>query len=142
MRQSSTFLLILCAALLAGCNLRAGNVTDTPVPTLDAPQVRFAYPENNSSVFEGTDLTLEVAAQDSGVGISRVELLIDDVPHDQAAPENNTPVPAFVVRFNWLAEGLGKHAITAIAYRADDRPSPPVTIVVDVIPRPEATESP
>jgi len=37
---------------------------------------------------------------------------------------------------NWLAAGVGRHQITAKAYRADNTPGDETTIVVEVIPRP------
>jgi hypothetical protein len=35
---------------------------------------------------------------------------------------------------NWLAQGQGRHALTAIAYRPDGTQSDPATILVNVLP--------
>ena len=36
---------------------------------------------------------------------------------------------------NWLAEGIGFHSLTAIAYRPDGTASPPTIISVQVVER-------
>ncbi len=130
----------LCLLLLAGCNLRQGNVINTPFPTPDIPRVRFLYPDNNSTVLEGTDLQIDVLAEDPGSGIAHVEARVDDTLLDDVKPQDSAAVPTFTVRFHWLAQGTGKHALTAIAYRADGRASDPATLVIEVLPRPVATE--
>jgi hypothetical protein len=121
--------------LLTSCNLRAGNVTNTPLPTPDIPRVRFLYPGNNSTVLENTDLRIDLLAEDGGAGVARVELLIDDISEREGAPEISEAVPTFTVTMNWLAKGVGKHSLIAIAYRPDGTASAPTTILVNVLPR-------
>lgn len=127
---------ILFSMILAGCNLRAGNATNTPLPTPDIPRVKFSYPDNNSTVLESTDLRIDLLAEDNGSGVARVELLIDDLKANEARPEVSTEVPTFAVTMNWLAKGTGIHSLTAIAYRLDGVASAPATILVQVLPRP------
>src|SRR3982750_4397096 len=80
----ATVVLMGMALTLAGCNLRSVNApTDTPYPTPNIPQVRFVFPENRSSVIEGTDLAVELLAEDPGVGIAKVQLLVDDSPQGE-----------------------------------------------------------
>lgn len=125
--------------LLTGCNLRQGNATNTPFPTPDIPQVRFMFPDNNSSVIEGTDLAVTLLAEDLGAGIARVELLVDDVKQGEGKPEVAPAVPAFTANVHWVAVGVGLHSLTAIAYRLDGQASAPATLVLNVIPRPTTT---
>lgn len=122
----------LVAGLLAGCNLRQGP--PAPPPTPDAPRVEFRFPPNNSTVLDGADLTIELLATDAGSGVARIELLVDDLPHLDGRPQIAAAVPTFAVTMNWLAQGLGQHALTAIAYRLDGSASPPATIIVEVVP--------
>jgi hypothetical protein len=126
-------LLILFVVTLAACNLQQG--APTTVPTLDAPAVEFLSPINGSSVVEGTDLTIELVARDAGRGVSRVELLVDDVSHQEGEPVDADSVPTFTVIMNWLAEGQGFHSLTAVAYRPDGTPSQPAVISIHVVPR-------
>ncbi|NWG16268.1 MAG: hypothetical protein HXY41_06495 [Chloroflexi bacterium] len=125
--------LIFLAALLPGaCNLQQG--TPTPVPTPDAPQVEFRFPVNGSTILEGAELTIELLATDPGSGVARVELLVDDVFYRDGKPEVSPSVPTFTVTMNWLAQGVGPHAMTALAYRLDGVSSAPETIIIEVLP--------
>ncbi len=126
--------LILALALVsAACNLQQG--TPTALPTPDAPAVEFLAPLNGSNVFEGTDLTVELVARDGGAGVARVALLVDDVSHQEGNPVEDDAVPVFTVTMNWLAEGVGRHSLTAIAYRPDGTASPPTSISIQVVAR-------
>ena len=129
MRQ---LLVILTALLLCGCTL--SQATPTPLPTPDAPQVEFRAPLNGSTVVEGNELTIELLASDAGTGVARVELLVDDVSHQEGKPAVSAAVPTFTVVMNWRARGVGLHSLTAVAYREDGRASPPAIIVVSVLP--------
>lgn len=131
LNSAAQFAILLLCGLLAACNLQSSP--NTPPPTPDIPTVQFQFPPNNSSVIEGVDLTIELVAQDGGAGVSRVELLIDDQPHQEAKPEVNITVPTFTVTMNWLAQGLGSHSLTAIAYRTDGTASDAEVIIVDVV---------
>lgn len=140
-RMLSRFLVVLAALLLAGCNLRQGNVTNTPLPTPDAPRVRFLFPPNASTILEGAELRIELLAEDSGEGVARVELLVDDLLLDEGRPEIAPAVPTFTVTMGWLAEGVGNHSLSAVAYRQDGTASPPTTVFIQVLPGPQSTES-
>jgi hypothetical protein len=134
MHRLALFILVLVC--LTGCNLRQGPApTLTPAPTPDRPRVQFTYPENNAAVIEGTDLRIDLLADDPGDGVARVELLVDDVPVSEGTPEISQAVPTFAVTLNWLAQGAGLHSLSAVAYRLDGTTSEVVTIVVQVIPR-------
>ena len=112
--------------LLAGCNLQSGK--PTPIPTPDIPQIEILEPANNDSAEAGTDVTIALVARDAGVGVARVELLIDDLPIGEALPQVSGAVPVFTATMNWLAEGIGYHSMTATAYRPDGTASRIVTI--------------
>jgi len=132
--------ILLMAWVLSSCTLALG--TPTPLPTPDAPVIEFQTPANNARVIdnarviEGTDLTIDLVASDSGAGVARVTLDIDGAPHQQSTPEISPEVPVFTVRMNWVAAGVGLHSLTATAYRTDGRSISPTTIVVEVVPRP------
>lgn len=140
-RVLSRLLVVLVALLLAGCNLRQGNITNTPPPTPDAPRVRFLFPPNASTILEGAELRVELLAEDSGEGVARVELLVDDILLDEGQPEIAPAVPTFTVTMGWLAEGVGNHSLSAVAYRQDGTASPPTTIFIQVLPGPQSTEA-
>ena len=126
-------LLILVILLVAGCNL-----TNEPLPTATTPppmpEVRFLYPANEATVVEGTDLDIELLASDEGIGITRVEFLVDEEVVNERGPDVSAAVPLFTVRMNWLASGQGRHALSAVAYRPDGTASDVETIVVNVLP--------
>lgn len=138
-RAAVSLLCLIVAFLIGGCNLRQGNATNTPFPTPDIPRVQFLFPENNSTVLDGTDLSINLLAEDNGVGVARVQLLVDEVVQGEGKPEIAPAVPTFTVTLHWLAKGVGKHALVAYAFRPDDTPSAPTTIIVEVLPRPETT---
>ena len=118
---------------MSACNLQVG--TPTPPPTPNAPQIEFQKPASAILVDENTELDIALIARDSGVGVSKIELLIDDVPYKEVTPTASTAVPIFTVTMNWLATGVGFHSMTATAFRPDGTGSPPVTIIVEVAPQ-------
>lgn len=128
----------LLLAALAGCNLIYGE--PTPTPQRDAPVIRFQIPANNAIFPEGTEVDIELLAEDPlGTGVARVELYADDLLHQTGMPEVSAAVPVFTVRMNWLAQGEGLHSLMAIAYRLDGTPSDPATILLEVQPLPAGT---
>lgn len=123
------FAIILILAL-AGCNL--DTETPTPVPTPDLPQVQFLYPAEGARVVDGTDLTLDILAQDQTAGVQRIELYVDGQLLNSDAVLAQ-PESAFRAELNWFANGIGKHILSAVAYRADGTPSNEAALTVDVI---------
>lgn len=126
---------LLGAALLGvtGCNLYQG--TPTAIPTPNSPRIEFRFPPNNSTIVEGAELNIELLAVDPGAGVARVELLVDDLFYRDGKPQVSASVPTFTVIMNWLAQGVGQHSLTAVAYRNDGTASPAHTIVIQVLPR-------
>ncbi len=136
-----TLCLVLIAVILtAGCNL----VMDEPGPSLPPlPTVQFLDPQADAVVSEGDEVTIRLLAQDpGGTGVARVALLIDDLPHQEALPVVSAAVPVFTVDMNWLASGIGLHALTATAFRLDGTAGPPTTIRILVGPRDLSTPTP
>jgi hypothetical protein len=131
-----TFLIVGLALLCAACNLSAQTATPTPA----IPVVSFQFPANNVSIAEGTDLQIQLLAQDA-VGIARVELRVDDQAHEDAKPVEQTAVPIFTVDMNWLAEGVGLHALQATAFRLDGTASSPVIVNINVTTAATATQA-
>jgi len=128
----------LLSIVMTGCTLVGEQIPLTPTP--DLPAVSFRFPENNAQVFENAELPIELLATDNSQGISRVELYVDALtdgePYRTATPLESETVPVFTARMNWLAQGVGRHQLTAVAYRADGIQSDEQILVVEVIPRP------
>jgi hypothetical protein len=132
-------LILLLSVLLwvSACNL--STTPPTAIPTPDLPRVEFQQPLNGATIVEGSELTIDLVATDARAGIVRIELLIDDLPYREPETENGLPVPTFHVLLNWLAQGVGRHVLTAIAYRPDGTPSDEMSILVEVLPRTTTT---
>jgi hypothetical protein len=134
--------LALMLLYLPACTLLGEPIPLTPTP--DIPSLQFQFPENNAQVYQGTDLQIDLLATDNTQGISRVELYIDAPvengdPHQTATPVAAPTVPVFTVTMNWLAVGVGRHQLTAVAYREDGLQSDEASIVIEVIPRQTTT---
>jgi Bacterial Ig domain len=121
--------LLIGLLLLCACNLIAQQATPTP----NVPTVAFVFPDNNVQIAEGTDLQIQLAAQDA-LGIARVELRVDGTLYQEGKPVESAAVPVFTVDMNWLAEGVGLHAFEAVAYRLDGTASSQALINVQVTP--------
>lgn len=130
MYRRAIHIMLLALLLLVGCNLAPA----TPVPTPDLPTIEIIAPLNNATVLEGFDLTIDIVARDNGRGVARIELLIDDFVVDEFRPVERIEEPVFRVETNWVAEGIGKHRLSAIAYRSDGARSDEFSIVVEVLP--------
>jgi hypothetical protein len=126
-------LLIAIALILAlaGCNL--DSATPTPAPTPDIPTVAFLYPDNEARVTEGTDLTLDIVARDATAGIQRIELYVNGQLLNTATVPDFQVEPVYRVEMNWFANGVARHVLSAIAYRADGTPSEETFLDVVVI---------
>lgn len=133
-------LMLLCAMLtLAACNLVA--VGNAPTPFVNPITVQFVQPANGASVREGDEVIITLVAQDAtaqddggiAAGIARVDLAVDSLPYQTGQPEVSAAVPLFTVEMNWRAVGVGRHALTATAYRTDGTSSDSVTIQLEVV---------
>lgn len=127
---------LLCggmAAILSACNLAAFQPAPTPTPEL--PSVEFIFPSNGSTVIEGAPLEIDIVARDALSGIAKIELLVEGEKVSQAAPTEAITVPVFRVTMNWLARGVGYHALSAVAYRLDGVASAEKIIIVEVLPK-------
>jgi hypothetical protein len=120
--------------LLAGCNL-INEAEITAEPMLDIPTIEILAPSNNRQIVEATEFAFDIVAQDSGAGVSQINLYIDEVLIGEAFPVEDDAVPIFRATINWLAQGQGNHFVEAIAYRLDGSRSDAAKIVIEVIPR-------
>lgn len=118
----------LLLVLLVGCTLES-----TPVPTPDLPRVQFIAPPNNSRVVNNTDLTIDLFAHDSTIGIAKIELYADGALVKEASLPNYAVQTDFRVQVNWLASGLGFHVLSAIAYRPDGTRSDETFLSIEVV---------
>ena len=118
--------------LVAGCNL--GTPQETPVPTPNIPTVQILSPPNNAQVIDGTDFDIDILAIDESQGIYKIELSVDgELINDNTAVGG--ALPQYRVTMNWLAQGVGFHVVSVVAYRADDIRSDETLINIEVIPR-------
>jgi hypothetical protein len=122
---------IAITLVLAGCNLDSS--TPTPVPTPDIPSVEFLYPDNDARVTEGTDLTIDIVARDDTAGIQRIELYVNGQLLNTATVPDFGTEPVYRVEMNWFANGIARHVLSAIAYRADGTPSEETFLDVEVV---------
>ena len=59
---------------------------------------------------------------------------MDEALINERGPDISAAVPLFTVNMNWLAQGQGRHTLSAIAYRPDGTSSDVETILVNVLP--------
>ena len=141
----------LAFAALA-CNLFGGPAEPAPEvqpQAPDAPSVDIRVPVNGMSFAEGTNVIIQVVGTDSGSGISRIDLLIDDIVVSSSAAPNAAGQSAYMVNFDWPAAGVGAHSISAVSARQDGTTSTPAIISINVVqaqptavPTPVPTETP
>lgn len=140
MRLLTLGLVLLTVILNAGCNLVVDEPEPPPPPL---PVIQFLDPPADAVFEEGEEVTIRLLAQDpNGTGVARVALLIDDLLHQEALPVISAAVPVFTVEMNWLASGIGLHALTATAFRLDGTAGPAETIRILVSPRDLSTPTP
>ena len=127
-------LLLLAIGWLAACNLsRPAPPTPLPSATPAIPQIQILYPPHNQRVVAGVIFDIDILAADPAVGIQRVELYVDEALL-QYSESATGPQQNYRVTTNWLAQGIGWHKLSAIAYRADGAASHPQVIALEVIP--------
>lgn len=126
---ASFCLALVIIGMIAGCTLT--EMPPTPAPTPDIPRVRFMFPENGARVVQGSEITVDIVAEDETAGIARIVFLADGTQINEGTPDASVPV--FRVAMNWVAGNLGGHTLHAIAYRPDGTQSDEAIILVDVI---------
>ncbi len=130
----ASVIITLLVGMLSACNLVPTQET-TPAPTPDLPHVEFLSPPNQATVIEGALLDVDIVAQDETSGIARVEFIVDgNVLQTGETESGNENI--YRVTMNWLAEGVGFHSLTAVAYRPTGIAGQETTIVVEVVPDP------
>ncbi|MBC7814436.1 MAG: Ig-like domain-containing protein [Burkholderiales bacterium] len=127
----------LFGLVLAGCNL--STTPPTPIPTPDIPMVQFVSPTDNATIIEGTDMDIQIFASDAGIGVARIELYVDEQLHQTGLPEVSAAVPDFTVLMNWRAQSVGRHFLTARAFRPDGTSSDEARLIVEVLPNANVT---
>lgn len=126
-------LMLLLSVSLAGCNLGTAAPETTVVPTPDIPTIEFLEPPNNSQVFEGFNLLLDIVAHDEAEGIAKIEFYVDGELINDVTPQDVSSVPVFRAEMNWLAQREGLHVLTAIAYREDGTSSDEALLNIQVV---------
>jgi len=106
---------MLALAALA-CTMSSSGETTTE--DLQAkPLVLLLAPANGSVIAEGAEVALHAVAQESRVGVARIELRVDELPVGEVAGAGAEPSLQGVV--TWRAEGVRGHLISAEGYRPD-----------------------
>ena len=132
-RLCTVAIMTLLVGLLSACNLMPSQQNTTPVATPDLPRVEFLSPPNRATVIEGALMDVDIVAQDETAGISKVEFLVDGQLLQTSETESGNE-KIYRVTMNWLAEGVGNHSLSAIAYRPTGIAGQETTIVVEVVP--------
>ncbi len=137
MPRRPTRMIMIVIALLAlsalACNLTGSGDGPQVRSSGNAPEVEIRVPVNGMSFAEGTNVIVQVVGTDSGPGVSRIELEIDDQPAGSSTAPDASGQAAFIANFEWRAQGIGDHSITAVALRQDGTASVPATIRVSVV---------
>lgn len=136
-RLNIVFVIAMLAVAGLACNLTDGG-QDAPaaVPEADAPVVEIRVPVNGMSFAEGTGVIIQVVGTDSGSGVSRIDLQVDDLPAGSSPAPNASGQSAYIANFTWTAQGIGAHSISAQAFRSDGTASAPAIISITVIEAP------
>ncbi|MBN2469734.1 MAG: SH3 domain-containing protein [Anaerolineae bacterium] len=128
-------IVVLSVAALA-CNLSgtpADPAEEAQPQGANAPVVDIRVPINGMSFAEGSNVIVQVVGTDSGSGVSRIELLIDDVVVSSSEAPTASGQSAYMVNFEWPAQGVGAHSISAVAMRQDGTASTPEMISINVV---------
>jgi len=127
--------LMLVGAALA-CNLQFGPSAPTPVATASA-SITFVAPAKNTTIAEGSMITLAVSASDSASGVAKVDFFLDDTLIGTQSADNAAGQQTFVARMDWIATGVQGHLLAAVAYRADGAKIGETGITIQVLKRPD-----
>ncbi|NDJ78865.1 MAG: hypothetical protein GYB65_21650, partial [Chloroflexi bacterium] len=118
----------------------APDEADTAVALASVPQATIDAPENNALVLVNSTVDIFVSATDP-VGVTRVELLVDDMVVDaQSASNPATGDTELRALMNWQPFALGSHQITVLPWRGD-LAGDPVSITLSVVERFQPTPS-
>lgn len=135
-RPKWIFVLVMLALAALACNvpgLTPQEAVDDSPPPPAVPSVDIRVPVNGMSYAEGTNVIIQVVGSDAGAGISRIDLLVDDVAAGSSTAPNAAGQAAFLETFEWLAQGQGLHSISAVAYRQDGTASEPAMTSINVV---------
>lgn len=127
-RKRLYFPLIVFAVLLVftlACSL--GSAGDAGLPTVD-----ILVPASGSTVAVNSDVTVQISASDAdGSGITRIDLLVDDVIVDSySSPAAQNDI---AVNLSFVPAEEKPVTVAAIAYREDGTPSLPATAALSVV---------
>ncbi len=138
-RPYFALVIVMLALAALACNLPfLGEDEQSPAvaPAASAPVAEIRVPVNGMTFAEGTTVVIQVVGTDTGAGVSRIDLLVDDLPAGSSNAPTVTGQAAYIANFNWVAQGVGAHSISANALRQDGTSSTPVVISVNVIAAP------
>lgn len=137
-RIAAQIAMLAAALVLNACTLVA--IDDLPPPR-DVPRIQFQQPGQDASYAEGDEVAILLLAEDTGPGVARIDLFIDDLPYQSSTPQVSPAVPVFIVEMNWRAAGVGLHALSAVATRTDGTQSDRTTLRINIVPAAAALSS-
>ncbi|MBZ0310109.1 MAG: hypothetical protein K8I82_28875, partial [Anaerolineae bacterium] len=135
MKRLAWLILILMTASFA-CTLAVGNTSEEsvvrPVLASDRPAVILIAPKNGSRYALGTEILIYAEAGDLETGVARIEVFENfDTPVGKI--ETATPQEKLAGTVRWKPTIPQTYLIRVQAFRADDTPSSPQEISIEVV---------
>ncbi|MBZ0286038.1 MAG: SH3 domain-containing protein, partial [Anaerolineae bacterium] len=117
---------------LAACNLNTIG-QDGVQSITGVPQVRIAAPVPNATFLECVPVNIRALISNAGADINHVEVAVDQTIVVNMQTPNTAGAPSFSISQAWTAAGVGSHAITVTAFRADGSANDPVSVTITVV---------
>jgi uncharacterized protein YgiM (DUF1202 family) len=142
-RRTVFFVVIVLFLASAACsvNFSPNNADNSSADLQSAPLVLLLAPVNGSTYAEGTRVELHAIAQDTQVGVSRIDFLVDSATVDEVPATDPNGQASLEAQFTWTATGKQGHLITVEAFRADGSSLGRNEVLVHVADKPSATGS-
>lgn len=144
MRRVWIAVILLVASGLA-CTLTSSESDATPVsnpiPT-GKPNVTINQPTNGQTFQVGDKITIQAQASDTGSGVTRVELRVNNVIVDSQTSENPAGEPNLTVLLDYVAAVPSENLSLAVRAYRGITPSDDATITVKVVNKSTAGTTP
>jgi hypothetical protein len=121
----------LVGFLIAGCSAAPRPSPDDSNP--GPPTAMIEAPASGATVSVGQTLRITARGEDRW-GVSRLDLLVDNLLVDSASTPNAAAQRSFAATLEWTPTAEGEVTISALAYRPTGTGSRPATMNVTVLP--------